>query len=101
MAEEEKDKEKELEELLVEFKSRMKIFNSIEDDTLKRSLSASKMAIKRMTGSDDLGNEEVKELVIERARYAYNDSLEFFEDNFQSMILGVSLEVPYDQESEI
>lgn len=87
--------------LLIEFKKRMKIFHSVEDEELERSLNASKMAIKRMTGSDDINNHSIKELVLERSRYAYNDSLEFFEDNFQSMILGVSLEVFLDEESEI
>lgn len=88
-------------ELLDEFKLRMKIFNSIEDDELTRSLNASKQAVKRMTGSDDTSNEMIKELVIERSRYAYNDSLEFFEENFQSMIVGASLEVALTDEAEL
>jgi hypothetical protein len=42
-----------------------------------------------------------KELVFERTRYAYNDALEFFEDNFLSEItsLGISL-IPVEDDAD-
>jgi hypothetical protein len=76
--------------LLKKFKSRLHIFHDSEDENLKSILEESKSEIKRMTGSDDLTNEGVQSLIIERSRYVYNDSVEFFEGNFQSQILGVS-----------
>lgn len=76
--------------LLKKFKSRLHIFHDSEDENLKSILKESKSEIKRMTGSDDLTNEGVQSLIIERSRYVYNDSVEFFEGNFQSQILGVS-----------
>lgn len=79
-----------MDNLLKEFKDRMHIFHDSEDDNLKRMLKASQNAITRMTGVNDMNNEEYKELILERSRYAYNDSLEFFEENFISQILGVS-----------
>ena len=79
-----------MDNLLEEFKNRMHIFHDSEDDNLKRMLKASQSAITRMTGVSDMDNEEYKELILERSRYAYNDSLEFFEENFISQILGVS-----------
>ncbi|EAC9274055.1 phage gp6-like head-tail connector protein, partial [Listeria monocytogenes] len=43
-----------------------------------------------------------RELVIDRTRYAYNDSIEFFNENFQSQItsLGFSLYVAESGESD-
>lgn len=87
-----------MDELLKEFKARMKIFHDIEDEELKRSLEASKQAIKRMVGSDNIEIPSIKELVLERSRYAYNDSLEYFEENFQSTLIGVGLEVSIDED---
>lgn len=87
-----------MDELLKEFKTRMKIFHDIEDDELERSLEASKQAIKRMVGSDNTEIPSIKELVLERSRYAYNDSLEYFEENFQSTLIGVGLEVSIDED---
>ncbi|KRK11838.1 hypothetical protein FD51_GL000821 [Lacticaseibacillus zeae DSM 20178 = KCTC 3804] len=40
----------------------------------------------------DITNGQFKELVIERTRYVYNDQVEFFEDNFLSTIIGLSLQ---------
>lgn len=79
-------------QLLESFKRRMKIFHDTQDDELIDSLTASKAAIKSMTGTDDITKPEVKELVIERSRYAYNDTLEYFEDNFQSTLIRVAFD---------
>lgn len=85
--------------LLTEFKARMSIYHSSEDDELKNMLQASYDAIKRMTGVSDITNVQFKELVIERTRYVYNDQVEFFEDNFLSTIIGLSLQA-YGEEDD-
>lgn len=80
-----------MEQLLKDFKMRMRIFHDAEDDNLKNILSSSMVAIKRWCGSDDVTKPEIKELVMERSRYVYNDSLEFFNENFLSELMVVSL----------
>nr|WP_143139511.1 head-tail connector protein [Enterococcus hermanniensis] len=79
------------EKLLEDFKSRMRIFHAADDDNLKNILESSKVAVKRWCGTDNVSNPEIRELVIERSRYVYNDSLEFFNENFQSELMAVSL----------
>lgn len=83
-------------EILEEFKERMHITHSSEDDNLKRLLSFSVSAIKQSCGDFDIKeNERAKELVFERSRYAYNDALEYFNDNFLSELnsLGLSIAI--------
>jgi len=80
--------------VLEEFKENMTIYHGSEDESLKRTLSASFEDIKSKCGEFSLEeNERGKELVFERSRYAYNDALEFFEDNFLSQLLSLSLEL--------
>lgn len=78
-------------EILNEFKERMKISHSGEDNNLKRLLSTSLTALNQSCGTFRLDNVQGKELVFERARYAYNDSLEFFADNFLTEIVNLSI----------
>ncbi|VXC08012.1 conserved hypothetical protein [Bacillus sp. 349Y] len=81
------------EKLLPEFKDRMHISHGAEDDNLKRILEASITNLQRLCGSFDVFSDpEAKELVFERSRYVYNDSLEFFENNFLGQILSLSLD---------
>lgn len=80
-----------METLLADFKSRMRIFHKSEDGNLKNILESSKVAIKRWCGSDDVTQPDIRELVLERSRYVYNDSLEFFNENFLSELMAVSL----------
>lgn len=87
-----------MEQLLKDFKMRMRIFHEAEDENLKNILSSSMVAIKRWCGSDDVTKPEIKELVMERSRYVYNDSLEFFNDNFLSELMAVSLS-HYEEEA--
>lgn len=87
-----------MEQLLKDFKMRMRIFHNAEDENLKNILSSSMVAIKRWCGSDDVTKPEIKELVMERSRYVYNDSLEFFNDNFLSELMAVSLS-HYEEEA--
>ena len=78
--------------LLDELKNRLHIYHSVEDDFLQDNILAPSIdAIARMTGiNKDSEDSQFKELVLERGRYAYNDQLEFFEDNFRSELLGLS-----------
>ena len=71
----------------------MRISHSSEDKHLGKLLGASFKAIKSQCGTFTLeDSERGRELVFERSRYAYNDYLEFFEDNFLSMINGFAFE---------
>ena len=71
-----------MDSLLKLFKQRMRIGYDTDDENLKAILESSVSAIEKLTGSDDLTDPAIRELVIERSRYVYNDSLEFFYDNF-------------------
>lgn len=77
--------------VVTELKLRMKIFHHTEDDDLKRILSSSLIALNHSCGTFGFDNEMGKELVFERARYVYNDSLEYFADNFSTEIMNLSL----------
>lgn len=77
--------------LLGAFKERMKIFHDAEDENLSRMLASSEQAILDLTGFFDLSDSRAEELVLERARYLYNDQVEFFFTNFQGEILELSL----------
>ncbi len=73
-------------EILQEFKERMKLGDE-EDENLTRILSASNKSLVRICGDYDISqDEEFKELVFERARYVYNDALEYFQTNFLTQI---------------
>lgn len=76
--------------LLESFKTYMRIFHSAEDDYLMDLLSTSELDILALVGGSML-DREVKELVFNRARYAYTGNLEFFYENFQSRIFDLSL----------
>lgn len=80
------------------FRSDFNFSHSSEDQQLIKSIQTSRSAIKRMTGVDDDTNSEFIELVINRVRYEYNEQLEFFEQNFESALIGLSFE--YNQEGE-
>ncbi|WP_341669369.1 phage gp6-like head-tail connector protein [Virgibacillus halodenitrificans] len=91
------------EELLKKFKGRMHISHSGEDDNLKELLSFSIAFVEDNCGEFDISGSanidiRAKELVIERTRYAYNDAVEYFDDNFQSDILSLSLDMVFAKE---
>ncbi|WP_409297748.1 phage gp6-like head-tail connector protein [Peribacillus sp. SCS-26] len=86
-------------EIVEEFKRSMHITHSSEDIHLKGLLSSSYKAIKRDCGEFDIEENEMgKELVFGRARYAYNDSLEFFQKNFLSELHSFSFTLLPDPE---
>lgn len=79
------------EELLAEFKERMKLSDD-EDNNLTRILKASVEDLKEKCGEYDVHtSERFKELVFERSRYAYNDAIEYFNDNFLSQITTLAI----------
>lgn len=82
-------------DFLEEFKERMHITHN-EDSNLKKLLSFSITKIKSGCGEFDIyGEKDIdlmgKELVFERTRYAYNDALEYFNENFLSEINSLGL----------
>lgn len=85
-------KEEQLHPLLKSFKERMRIFHNGEDANLSKMLESSESAILSLVGSKDTADPRVRELILERARYAYNDQVEFFYGNFQGDLMAVSLE---------
>ncbi|MFK3938938.1 phage gp6-like head-tail connector protein [Alkalihalobacillus sp. NPDC078783] len=90
-------------EILEQFKGRMHITSKAEDGNLKSMLASSYFYVQDKCGDFDLTVDGTgKELVFERSRYIYNDALEYFEDNFKSMIIGFQMsqlpEVPDEEE---
>ena len=70
-------------DLLKQFKDKLHILHDDEDDNLKRLLSFSYEILCEKCGLFDIdNNEQGKSLVFERARYEYNDKLEYFDTNF-------------------
>lgn len=78
--------------LLAAFKERMRIFHNGEDNNLSKMLESSESAILSLVGSKDSADPRVRELILERARYVYNDQVEFFYGNFQGDLMALSLE---------
>nr|DAK36044.1 MAG TPA: Head Tail Connector Protein [Caudoviricetes sp.] len=70
----------------------MRIFHSGEDNNLSRMLESSEANILSLVGSQRPTEPRVRELILERARYVYNDQVEFFYDNFQGDLMALSLE---------
>ena len=80
------------EQIIIEFKDRMRIGN-YEDDNLQRILEASEQDLIIKCGEFNISSHPVfRELVFERARYVYNDAIEFFNTNFQSQINALGME---------
>lgn len=87
-----------------EMKRRLKIFHEAENNHIKSLLEHSYDDIKYRCQSFDMDeNKRGAELVYERTRYAYNDSLEFFNENFLSNMTSFALEnmKEVDYETEI
>ena len=79
---------------LNEFKSRMRIFHESEDYDIIQQLEDSKAAIIALIGEFNPAEfAQGKELIFERTRYVRNEALEYFNDNFQSLILDASIEL--------
>ena len=76
--------------ILQEFKNRMHLDDN-EDDNLSSILETSYEALREDCGKYEITHKRFKELVFERARYVYNDALEFFSDNFLTEINTLSI----------
>ncbi|HIW32447.1 MAG TPA: hypothetical protein IAA29_06650 [Candidatus Paenibacillus intestinavium] len=77
-------------QIVEEFMLRMHL-DYDEDGNLERILKASYADLRRRCGDYELIDETFKELVFERSRYAYNDALEYFSDNFLTEINNLML----------
>lgn len=86
--------------LLDEFKQRMRIFHNSEDANLVLILRGAQATIDRLVGSSSLVRQEIRKLILENARYMYNDQAEFFYDNYQKDIQGLALELYEPEEDE-
>lgn len=79
-------------DIIEEFKLRLKLDGNDEDMNLKFILEASVEDLISKTGEYDITvSKRFKELVFERSRYVYNDALEFFDTNFISQIANLSI----------
>ncbi|MGM0183429.1 hypothetical protein IGK74_002394 [Enterococcus sp. AZ150] len=77
-----------------EFKSRFRIFHSSEDLEIGIQLNDSFFDIQSLIGKFNPEDfPKGKELVYERTRYLRNESLEYFYDNFQTMIMNASIDL--------
>lgn len=89
---EEKEVKMNTPEFIKEYKARFRIFHSSEDDDIGKQLESSFKIIKTLIGQFNPNEfSEGTELVLERVRYVRNESIEFFNDNFQQSILDASL----------
>lgn len=71
------------EDILKAFKQRMRISYDIDDDNLRELLTRSYQVIESNCGKFDIEQDHYgKFLVFEHARYAFNDDVEFFMENF-------------------
>lgn len=77
---------------LDKFKQRMRIYHSHSDEALRSYLESSYLFLKNKCGEFSLEDDnQGTELMYERARYAYHDSIEYFDENFMSMVINFSL----------
>ncbi|MBO0586461.1 phage head-tail connector protein [Sporosarcina sp. E16_8] len=83
--------------LLVELKSRLRITWNEEDADLSKTIERSKSYLVELTGAafNFEKNEWLKDLLLERCRYSYNNASDEFEINFghelKRLIIHVAL----------
>ncbi|GEQ07203.1 MULTISPECIES: phage head-tail adapter protein [Staphylococcus] len=79
-------------DLLIEFKQYTKISHDTEDEYLKNLLKKSYSNLVSRFGEFDIyENLEGQDLVFARSRYAYEDLLEYFNDNYQDDLISFGL----------
>lgn len=91
------------EQNLKAFKEKMRIYHSHEDSVLKNLLESSYLFLKNKCGDFSLVefNQGV-ELVYQRARYDYYGNLEYFDNNYMSMVMNFSLSnLPIEIEEDV
>lgn len=94
-----------MEKLLTDFKNSMHISHKSEDGSLKELLSYSIAYVEDKCGNFEIDGESnydkrARELVINRTRYAYNEALEYFEDNFLSEIISLGIDIVGESEGD-
>lgn len=79
--------------MLKELKNKLKITWDDEDENLLNSIEAGKASINSMVGFKINYDEDIeaKELLLNYCRYSYNNAVEYFEGNFESVILRLQL----------
>ncbi|MCU5297026.1 head-tail connector protein [Bacillus paranthracis] len=82
------------ETLLEDVKSRLRITWNDEDKQLIKTIERGKAYLQKLCGTSFSFEEEdqVKQLLIERCRYEYNNALEDFEKNFRGELQRLILE---------
>ncbi|WP_428836191.1 phage head-tail adapter protein [Staphylococcus pseudoxylosus] len=80
------------ETMLIEFKEYAKISHDTEDNYLKNLLLKSYNILVSRFGEFDIYKDLIgQDLVFARTRYAYEDLLEYFNDNYQDDLLNFGL----------
>ncbi len=85
--------------IVEEFMLRMHLDDD-EEGNLKNILEASYYDLREKCGDYDFSDSRFKELVFERARYVYNDALEYFDTNFLSQINSLAIKKALDESSD-
>lgn len=85
-------------EIVEEFMKRMHLDDE-EDGNLKNILEACFEDLRDKCGNYDIMDKRFKELVFERARYVYNDAVEYFDTNFLSQINSLAIKKALDESS--
>lgn len=92
-----------MDELVQDFKDMEKIDHTSEDSYIEKLLKRSYEKLQRDYGKFDIDKNLIgRELVLNRARYAYQDLLEYFNENYRVDLIdfGISLmEVEDDEET--
>lgn len=83
-------------DILKQFKQRMRITFDSDDENLRALLERSYSIIVSNCGDFDLDNPIGKHLTFEHARYTLNDDSEFFFGNFQHDLSSFSLDLRKD-----
>ncbi|ADI97619.1 TPA: phage head-tail connector protein [Staphylococcus aureus] len=89
-----------IDDLLVKFKSLEKIDYNSEDEFLKELLKMSYTRLKNQCGTFELDNLAGQELILNRTRYAYQDLLEHFNENYRADLIDFSLSLMEVSKSE-
>ncbi|WP_426392531.1 phage head-tail connector protein [Mammaliicoccus sciuri] len=90
-------------EIIEDFKRRLRITHSSEDKMITSLLEQSYADIQYKCGRFNLDeNIRGKELVLERTRYLYHDAIEYFEERFVNQIhsLGIELSVNGSEDND-
>ncbi|HDH4774395.1 TPA: phage head-tail adapter protein [Staphylococcus aureus] len=93
-----------MDELVQDFKYMEKIDHTSEDSYIEKLLKRSYEKLQRDYGEFDIDKNLIgRELVLNRARYAYQDLLEYFNENYRVDLIdfGISLVEVEDNEETI